>query len=320
MRVVFMGTPQFAVPSLEAVVEAGHDVVLVVTQPDRPAGRGRRLQPPPVKEAALARRLEVIQPANVQDSAFHAKLESLQPDAVCVVAFGAMLPSRILNLGRFGCINVHPSLLPEYRGAAPIQRAIMDGRTETGVSTMFLTEEMDAGDIILQQRVPIEPDDDSGSLHDRLAEIGARLLVDTLTALEQGIAPRIPQDHAAATYAPKIGPEDEQLNWHLSAFQLHNVIRGLRPRPGAYTYFRGKRLKIWRSRVGDGSAYEASPGEIVAVGKNAIHVQTGAGILLLTELQPENGRRQTAEAFCNGHRVQVGERMGCLDSKEVENV
>ncbi len=319
MRIVFMGTPQFAVPSLQAVVEAGHDVVLVVTQPDRPAGRGKQLQAPPVKQEALARGLEVVQPTSMRDPDVQAKLESLRPDAACVVAFGAMLPPSILNLGRFGCINVHPSLLPEYRGAAPIQRAIMDGRIETGVTTMFLSEEMDAGDIILQQRVTIEPDEDSGSLHDRLAAIGARLLVDTLAALEQGTAPRIPQDHTAATYAPKIGPEDERLNWQLPAFQLHNVIRGLRPRPGAYTYFRGKRLKIWRSQVDD-RVSGAEPGEIVAVEKNAIHVQTGEGILLLTELQPENGKRLTADAFCNGHRVEVGERLGRLDSGEVENV
>lgn len=319
MRVVFMGTPQFAVPSLQAVVEAGHDVVLVVTQPDRPAGRGKKMQAPPVKEEALARGLEVAQPASMSDPDFQAKLESLQPDAACVVAFGAMLPSPILNLGRFGCINVHPSLLPEYRGAAPIQRAIMDGRTVTGVTTMFLTEEMDAGDMILQRQAAIEPDDDSGSLHDRLAKVGAQLLVETLAALEQGTAPRIPQDHTLATYAPKIGPDDERLNWQLPASQLHNVIRGLRPRPGAYTYFRGKRLKIWRSHVGEGM-YEADPGEIVAVEKTAIHVQTGEGILLLSELQPENSKRQTAEAFCNGHRVEVGERLGRLDRKEVENV
>lgn len=315
MRIVFMGTPHFAVPSLQAVAEAGHDIVLVVTQPDRPAGRGKRLQAPPVKEEALARGLEVVQPTRMDDPDFQAKLDALRPDAACVVAFGAMLPPPILNIGRFGCINVHPSLLPQYRGAAPIQRAIMDGQTITGVTTMFLTEEMDAGDIILQQRVMIEPDDDSGSLHERLAEIGAQLLADTLGTLKQGTAPRIPQDHAAATFAPKIQREDERLAWHLSAQQLHNIIRGLRPRPGAYTYYKGKRLKVWQSRIGDG-AHGAVPGEIVAVEKNAIHVQTGEGILLLTELQPENSKRQTAEAFSNGHQVKVGEILGHLDSEE----
>lgn len=309
MRIVFMGTPHFAVPSLQAVADAGHDIVLVVTQPDRPAGRGKRLQAPPVKEEALARGFEVMQPRRMDDADFQAKLEALKPDAACVVAFGAMLPPEILSLGRFGCINVHPSLLPAYRGAAPIQWAIIDGLTVTGVSTMFLTEEMDAGDVILQQRVAIEPDEDSGSLHERLSVIGAQLLVDTLAALEQGTAPRTPQDHAAATLAPKIRREDELLDWNLPAQKLHNLVRGLRPSPGAYTYYRGKRLKIWHSTVNAGEPIGV-PGEIVTVEKNAIGVQTGKGILLLTEVQPENGKRQSAEAFINGHRVEVGERLG----------
>src|SRR5690625_3000794 len=289
MRIVFMGTPHFAVPSLHAVSAAGHEIVLVVTQPDRPAGRGKRLQAPPVEEAALALGLEVMQPDRMDDADFQAELTVLKPDAACVVAFGAMLPPPILGLGRFGCINVHPSLLPEYRGAAPIQWAIIDGLPVTGVSTMFLTEEMDAGDVILQQRVAIEPNEDSGGLHDRLSKIGAQLLVDTLAALEQGTAPRIPQDHAAATLAPKIRREDELLDWNLSARRLYNLVRGLRPWPGAYTFYRGKRLKVWHTIEGSDTARsDAVPGEIVAVEKDAIHVQTGEGILLLTELQPEN--------------------------------
>lgn len=311
LRLIFMGTPQFAVPSLKALHEAGYTILQVVTQPDRPRGRGKRLLPPPVKVAAEELNLPIAQPTSLRDPEVQRSFEALQPDVICVVAYGALLPPPMLEMGKFGCVNVHPSLLPKYRGAAPIQRALIEGEVETGVTTMFLAEEMDAGDIILQVREPIRDDDDAGALHDRLSVIGADLLVETLRALEAGTAPRIPQRHEVATYAPKIERDDEPVDWQRRAQELHHQIRGLSPRPGAYTYYGDRRLKLLQSRWSPGTGSgTAQPGEVVGLEDEAIQVQTGDGILHLVRVQPENSKPQSAVAFINGHRLQIGERLG----------
>lgn len=310
MRILFMGTPQFAVPHLHQLAEAGHELIGVVTRPDRPAGRGHRLQPPPVKLTATELGLPVYQPERLNEPAFRELVSGLAPDCICVVAYGAFLPAWLLELPPGGCVNVHPSLLPKYRGAAPIQRAIFNGDTETGVSTMYMSEEMDAGDVILQERVPIGRDDDSGTLHDRLAHIGARLLVQTVDLIAEGKAPRQPQDESQVTFAPKIEAEDERIDWTQPAKAIDAQVRALRPRPGAYTYYEGRRLKVWRTQPVALQPAEGRPGQIVAVSGEGFTVATGDGMLDVLEVQPENGKRLAASAFVNGYRLSVGSGLG----------
>ncbi|HEX6971841.1 MAG TPA: methionyl-tRNA formyltransferase, partial [Limnochordia bacterium] len=287
LRVVFCGTPAFALPSLDMLVERGHQVLVVLTRPDRPRGRGLARSPTPVKERAAALGLPVWQPERMSDPALLARLRELAPDALVLVAFGALIPPPLLELPRLGCINAHPSLLPAYRGAAPIQRALLDGLQETGVSTMYMAEGYDTGDIILQRRVPISSDDDAGTLHDRLAQIAAQLLGETLERLAAGTAPRIPQDHRAATYAPKIEPHECRIDWSRPAARIVDQIRALSPSPGAYTHHRNRRLKLWRARV-DPSAAEPSgpPGTVLEAGPDGIAVLTGEGSLRILSLQP----------------------------------
>lgn len=305
-----MGTPEFAVPHLQSLAATGHTVIGVVTRPDRPAGRGRRTLPPAVKSAALELELPVYQPHRLGDASFRELMEELAPECICVVAYGAFLPKWLLDLPPAGCVNVHPSLLPKYRGAAPIQRAIMSGDAQTGVSTMYMSEEMDAGDIILQESVPISTDDDSGTLHDRLAEIGAHLLVQTVDLIAKGQAPRMVQDEAEVTFAPKIEPDDELIDWSLPSSAIDAQVRALRPRPGAYTYYEGRRLKVWRTRVHVGPGQEYAPGTVVEIGRELFQVATGDGMLEVLEVQPENGKRLLSSAFVNGYRLQTGVRLG----------
>lgn len=308
MKLVFMGTPQFAVPHLK-VLAARYDIAAVVTRPDRPAGRGRRITPPPVKEVALELGLSVVQPQKLNDPDFREYIQGLQPDLICVVAYGGFLPRWLLELPPKECVNVHPSLLPKYRGAAPIQRSLMNGDTETGVTTMYLVEEMDAGDIILQERTPIGPDDDAGTLHDRLASIGSELLCKTVDLIAKGTAPRRPQDHDKATLAPKIEPEDELIAWDAPARSIDAKVRGLRPRPGAYTWFRGRRVKVWRLEWSDEAPHQpAEPGTVLEASQDGILVATGSGTVRLLEVQPENSKRLTAQEFMNGYRIGAGDR------------
>lgn len=309
MKLLFMGTPQFAVRHLRALAQEKHEILGVATRPDRPAGRGQRLTFPQVKTAALELDLPVLQPKTLNDNEFRAEIERLQPDVVCVVAYGGFLPEWLLELPPKGCVNVHPSLLPKYRGAAPIQRALMNGDRETGLSTMYMVEAMDAGDVILQERITIGSDDDAGSLHDRLAEVGARLLCETLTLIEKGTAPRIPQDESLVTFAPKIERSDELIEWERSATQIGAIVRGLRPRPGAYTMFEGRRVKVWQARVSEHTQNDRPPpGTVVNIDEDAITVATGKGMLDLLEVQPENAKRLKPGAFANGYRLSVGER------------
>jgi len=305
MRIVFMGTPEFAVPSVEALLKSDDRVVGIVTQPDRPRGRGQRLSPSPVKVIARREQIPVLQPAKMKDPSFMAELSGWKPDVIAVAAFGRILPPAILSFPPRGCINVHASLLPKYRGAGPIQWALINGETETGITTMLMDEGMDTGAILLQATMAIGQDDTAGSLSSRLADLGGRLLVETLTQLKTGtLTPRL-QDHGQATLAPLLKKEDGAVNWTMSATSIANRIRGLTPWPGAYTFLRMDRWTISRSVALD-EATNLAPGQITAVTKDAIHVATGEGVLAISELQPANGRRMPVGQYLAGHPLETG--------------
>jgi len=313
MRLIFMGTPAFAVPSLTRLVKEGHDVAAVVTRPDRPAGRGQRLRSSPVKQVAEEVGLPIIQPVTIRDPGVGEHLRRVQPEVIVVVAFGQILPRAILEIPPKGCLNVHASLLPKYRGAAPIPWALIRGETVTGVTIMEVVEALDAGPVLLQRPVPIAPADTAGSLEERLAVLGAEALVETLRALERGEVPRTPQDDAEATYAPKLPPDLGRLDWTQSAVDLWNVVRGLAPQPGAYTFFQGRLVRVLGAEPFDGdqsrtlpSDRRAAAGIVVAIRRGAgIEVATGRGTLLLTLLQPEGKRVMSGEEFSRGYRVEV---------------
>ena len=305
MRIVFMGTPEFAVPSLEALLKSDDRVVGIVTQPDRPRGRGQRLSPSPVKVIAQRDEIPLLQPTKMKDPSFMAELSGWKPDVIAVAAFGRILPPAILSLPSRGCINVHGSLLPKYRGAGPIQWALINGESETGITTMLMDEGMDTGAILLQATMAIGPDDTAGSLSSRLADLGGCLLVETLAQLKAGTLTPRPQDHGQATLAPLLKKEDGAINWAMSATSIANRIRGLTPWPGAYTFLKTERLTISRSVALD-EATTLAPGQIIALIKDAIHVATGTGVLAIRELQPANGRRMPAAQYLAGHPLQTG--------------
>jgi methionyl-tRNA formyltransferase len=309
MRVAFMGTPEFAVPSLEALLKSDDEVVGIVTQPDRPKGRGQILTPSPVKQIAVREGLPVLQPIKMKDPDFLAALTGWKPDVIAVAAFGRILPPAVLTLPIKGCINVHGSLLPKYRGAAPIQWAIINGETETGITTMLMDEGMDTGPILLQEKIPIAPDDTAGSLSPRLAELGGRLLVETIARLKAGTLVPRPQDNTLATMAPLLKKEDGLIDWTLPAVAIVNRIRGLTPWPGAYTFLGPDRWVLCRA-VALNQPGSGPPGQIMAVTKDAIHVATGSEILAITELQPANSRRMTVMQYLAGHAIHVGARFG----------
>ncbi|MBP3585787.1 MAG: methionyl-tRNA formyltransferase [Peptococcaceae bacterium] len=305
MRVVFMGTPDFAVASLNALVNAGHEVAAVVTQPDRPKGRGNKLAFPEVKERALELGFPVHQPDSVKDEAFLDLLRGYNPDVIVVVAFGRILPQAVLDLPKYGCVNVHGSLLPQYRGAAPIQRAVLDGLKETGVTTMRMDIGMDTGDMLLQAALPITDEDTTGTMFDKLAELGGQLLVDTLAGLEAGTIVPQKQDDAKATHAARILKEDEVIHWENAADHIFCQIRGLAPAPGAYTMWEGQRLKLWKARLNNRET-GTQPGTVVEIGKDFLLVQTGKGCLEVLELQPAGKKAMPAKAFANGAGVNTG--------------
>lgn len=309
MRIVFMGTPEFAVPSLEALLKSDDQVVGIVTQPDRPKGRGQTLTPSPVKRIAQREQLPLLQPTKMKDPAFLAALAAWKPDLIAVAAFGRILPPAILNLPSRGCLNVHGSLLPKYRGAGPIQWAIMNGETETGITTMLMDEGMDTGAILLQERLAIVPDDTAGTLSPRLAELGGRLLIKTITQLKAGTLVPCQQDHSQATMAPLLKKEDGVIDWTMSATAIANRIRGLTPWPGAYTFVEEDRWTIWRA-VAITEQVKDPPGTVTQVTKDAVHVATGHGVLVLTELQPANRRRMAASQYLAGHPVLAGSILG----------
>jgi methionyl-tRNA formyltransferase len=310
MRLVFMGTPDFASASLEALLRSDNSVVGVVTQPDRPKGRGQTLTPSPVKLLAQRAQIPLLQPLKMKDPGFLQALAGWKPDLIAVAAFGRILPPAILSLPPRGCINVHGSLLPKYRGAGPIQWAIINGETETGITTMLMDEGMDTGAMLLQEAIPITPDDTVGTLVPRLAELGGRLLVETITRLKAGTLVPQPQNASLATLAPLLNKEDGVIDWALPAIALANRVRGLSPWPGAYTTTTGgDRWMIWQALALPGPVTKP-PGIIVAVTTKAIHVATGEGVLAVTELQPANSRRMAVSQYLAGHPIVVGERLG----------
>lgn len=309
MRIVFCGTPEFAVPTLEHLVRAGHEVALVVTQPDRPKGRGGEIAAPPVKQAAERLGLRVKQPSGIKQNAeFRAELEQLGPRAIVVVGYGRIIPQWMIDLPELGNLNVHASLLPKYRGAAPIQWAIANGESVTGVTTMRIDAGLDTGAILLQAAQPIRSEN-AVTLGPRLAELGAALLIETLQRLEAGTLKPTPQDDAQATHAPILKKEDGQIDWQRTAIETWNRLRGFQPWPGAYTTFRGKGLQINDARL----VHEASklaPGEMAASGGKVLAGCGGGTALELVEVQPEGKKRMPAGDFVNGYRPKEGERLG----------
>jgi len=308
-----MGTPEFAVPSLEALLKSDDHVVGIVTQPDRPRGRGQRLSPSPVKVIAQREQLPVLQPTKMKDPAFLAELSGWKPDVIAVAAFGRILPPAILSLPPHGCINVHGSLLPKYRGAGPVQWALINGETETGITTMLMDEGMDTGAMLLQRTIAIAPDDTAGSLSVRLADLGGRLLVETIAQLKAGSLTPRPQDDNQATLAPLLKKEDGVINWTMSAASIANRIRGLTPWPGAYTFTTTDRWTICLAAALDETT-DLFPGQIAALTKDAIHVATGNGVLAIRELQPANGRRMPAAQYLAGHPLHVGMQLSQSDA------
>jgi methionyl-tRNA formyltransferase len=310
MRLVFMGTPDFAAASLEALLKSDDSVVGVVTQPDRPKGRGQILTPSPVKLLAQREQIPLLQPLKMKDPEFLRALSEWKPDLIAVAAFGRILPPAILSLPRLGCINVHGSLLPKYRGAGPIQWAIINGETETGITTMLMDEGMDTGAMLLQESIPITSEDTAGTLSPRLAELGGTVLVETIARLKAGTLVPRPQDSSQATLAPLLKKEDGAIDWASPAIALANRVRGLAPWPGAYTTVAGDdRWTIWRALALPGPATKP-PGVVSAITADAIHVATGEGILAVLELQPANSRRMTISQYMAGHPVPVGLQLG----------
>lgn len=304
LRVVFMGTPDFALPSFEALAES-EEVIVAVTQPDRPKGRGEVLTPPPIKVAALKRSIPLFQPERIRkDPEFLRQLAQLKPDLIVVVAFGQILPESVLKIPRHGCINVHASLLPKYRGAAPIQWAIIRGEQETGITTIQMDPGMDTGPMLLRHPVPIEPDDTTATLAPRLSKIGASVMVETLALLKKGKLIPIPQDHSQATLAPLLKKEDGLIRWEESAEAIFNRARGVEPWPGTTTFYQGKRWKVTKFLVGDRKGRWGQPGEILRLSEKGLEVAAGMGYILINELQPEGGRRMTVREYAAGHPIQ----------------
>lgn len=307
MRVIFMGTPDFATGTLEKIVLAGHDVVGVVTQPDKPKGRGKTLMPTPVKEVAMKYNLPVYQPKKVREPEFVEILRNLKPDVMVVAAFGQIISKEILEMPKYGCINVHASLLPAYRGAAPIQWAVINGDKESGVTIMQMDEGIDTGDMIEKVVVPIAEDETGGSLFEKLSQAGAKLCVKVLKALEEGKAVREKQPEESTTpYAKMIDKKMGAINWENSAKEIEQLIRGLNPWPSAYTKLQGKTLKIWRAAVLFKDSNDA-PGQVVQVTKDSIVVQTGHGLLKILELQLEGKKRMDTASFLRGYALKEGE-------------
>lgn len=302
LRLVFAGTPEFAVPSLEACAASGHRLAAVYTQPDRPAGRGRRPRASPVKARAAELGVRVRQPQTLRDADEQAGLAALSPDLMVVVAYGLILPPAVLRIPRLGCVNVHASLLPRWRGAAPIQRAVEAGDARTGVTLMQMAAGLDTGPVLAQRECPIAPCDTAGELHDRLARLGGDLLAESLDALARGALSAAPQDTAQATYAAKLDKAEGRLNWDLDAAALARRVQAFNPWPVAYASLDNERVRVWRACARPG-ACEAAPGTVLAAGRDGVDVATGKGVLRIAELQWPGGRRLSAGEAANGRRL-----------------
>lgn len=307
-----MGTPDFAVGTLKALLASEHEVLAVVTQPDKPKGRGKAMQFTPVKEVAVEAQVPVWQPQKVRDAAFVEQLKELNPDVIVVVAFGQIIPKSILELPKYGCVNVHGSLLPKYRGAAPIQWAVIDGENVSGVTTMQMDAGVDTGDMLLTAEVVLDQEETGGSLFDKLSAVGAELLIETLNALEKGtVTPEKQPEESPTPYAAMLTKQMGQIDWTRPAVEIERLIRGLNPWPSAYTHLGGKTLKIWRAHVADSVlAGEVRPGVTAVLDKQQFGVQTGEGVLMIDELQLEGKKRMQTDAFLRGFTVSMGETLG----------
>ena len=308
MRILFMGTPDFAKESLEAIYNAGHEILGVVTNPDRPKGRGMKMVATPVKEYALSKNLEIYQPEKVRNNIeFIEKMKALQPDAICVVAYGKILPKEILDIPRLGCINVHGSLLPKYRGAAPIQWSVINGDKITGITTMYMDVGMDTGDMILKEEVEIGLDETTGELWDKLSKVGGTLLVKTLEKIENGTAPRIPQTNDFSM-APMLDKEMSKIDWNnKTAIEIKNLVRGLDPIMGTYSFVEGKKIKIWKvDAIKDNNANVENGTVIKADCKDGLYIKAKDGIIKVLEIQGENAKRMNVQDFLRGNNIVVG--------------
>ena len=303
MKIIFMGTPEFAVPSLEMLLKH-HEVVAVVTQPDKPKGRGKKLMFSPVKEKALQAGIEVLQPEKVKEKEFIEILKNYHADLIAVTAFGQILPEEILNMPKYGCINVHGSLLPKYRGAAPLQWAVINGEKETGVTTMYMAKGMDTGDMLLKEKIEVSSQDTYGSIHDKLCVIGAELLLKTIEGLEKGTLQRIPQQEEQATYASMLTKESGHIDWSKKCDEIICLIHGLDPVPTAYTIYEGEVLKVWQAEKIQQPTGKI--GEITAITKKGFVVTAGDGSILVTEVQAKGKKRMGTDAYLRGHHVEIG--------------
>lgn len=315
MNIVFMGTPDFAVPSLRALAAGGYRIAACVTQPDRPKGRKKVLTPPPVKEEALRLGIPVLQPERLRRPEAVEAIRQLAPDLIVTAAYGQILPKAVLDVPPLGCINVHASLLPKYRGAAPIQYALMNGEAETGVTLMYMDEGLDTGDMIAKRRIAITDEDDAGSLFAKLSELGAGLLMDTLPLIAAGKAQAEPQKDDEAVYAPMLTREDENIDWAADHVRVFNLVRALRPRPGAYTLLGGDVFKIWRCRKAPEEAGGAAPGTVLRLADDGFAVQCGRGAVFVEEVQPAGKKRMPAAEFLNSGRLRPGDRLGAEDGR-----
>lgn len=310
MKIVFMGTPDFSKESLEAVYNAGYEILGVVTNPDRPKGRGMKLVASPVKEYAISKELKIYQPEKVKNNTeFIEEIKALEPDVICVVAYGKILPKEILDIPRLGCINVHASLLPKYRGAAPIQWSVINGDKTTGITTMYMDVGMDTGDMILKEEVEIGNDETMGELWDRLSKIGAQLLVKTLEQIENGTAPRIPQGEDF-TMAPMLEKEMSKIDWNTkTAHEIKNLVRGLNPIMGTYSYLEGKKIKFWKVDILEQVDTDVENGTVIkADSKDGLYIKAKDGVIKVLEIQGENAKRMSVQDFLRGNNIEVGAR------------
>ena len=310
IKILFMGTPEFAVPCLEMLVKEGYNIVAVVTQSDKPKGRGNKLTAPPVKEFALNHGIEVLQPDRIRTPEFEMKIREINPDLFVTVAYGKIIPKNILDIPSLGCINVHGSLLPKLRGAAPIHRSIILGETESGITTMYTDVGTDTGDMLLNKAIAITGNMTTGQLHDELSIMGAEVLKETLIKLQKGELIRISQINEEATYAPMIEKNTGEIAWQKSALEIHNLVRGTNPKPGAFTFYKSLKMRIWKTEIPEYTNSDLVPGTILKANKEGLILSTGKGMIKVTELQFDSNKRMSVEEYLRGHRLEEGEIFG----------
>lgn len=310
MKIIFMGTPYFAVPSLEMLINEGYEVLAAVTQPDKPKGRGNKMAAPPVKESALKHNINVLQPEKIKIPEFIEQIRALGPDLLITAAYGKILSKALLDVPALGCINVHGSLLPAYRGAAPIQWAVIKGETRTGITTMFTDAGIDTGDMLLKSELEIGPDMTVGQLHDEMAVLGAQVLKATLEELKNGTLKRTPQDDSASSYAPMMSKELGLIDWNKTAGQIHNLVRGTDPWPGAYTFLKGDRMRVWKTKLTHEKGSGHNQGKIIKIDSEGILVECSDDCILIKEIQFDSSKRMSVSDYIRGHQIDTGEKLG----------